>query len=210
MLSRDVIEHSNSEWKFSLILVPKSDGTMRPVIDYRALNQQTVPDKLSLPVISNILRSLGADNTLFSIIDIKFVFWQVELHDDSKDLTALSIPTGHYRFNRMPFGLCNNPLTYMILMETLLKGLIGNTASVYLHEILVGSKTEEDHFKQIDLVVSRLGGSVLKVKFEKCRFLQDKAIYLGHQNDKHRLRTVVSKAEVVKIFPAPNKGESVK
>ncbi len=95
MLSQDVIEPSNSEWNFPLILVPKSDGTIRPVIDYRAQNQQTIPDRLPLPVISDILRSLGTENTLFSTIDIKSAFWQIELHDDSKDLTAFSTPTGH-------------------------------------------------------------------------------------------------------------------
>ncbi len=98
MLSQDVIEPSDSEWNFSLILVPKSDGNMRPVIDYRELNKHTVPDRLPLPVISDILRSLGKENQLFSTIDIKSAFWQVELHGDSKDMTAFSTPTVHYRF----------------------------------------------------------------------------------------------------------------
>ncbi len=71
MLSQDVIEPSDSEWNFPLILVPKSDGNMRPVIDYRELNKHMVPDRLSLPVISDILRSLGTENRLFSTTDIK-------------------------------------------------------------------------------------------------------------------------------------------
>ncbi len=75
MLSQGVIEPSDSEWNFSLILVPKPDGTMRPVIDYRELNKKTIPDRLPLPVISDILRSLGTSNKLFSTIDIKSAFW---------------------------------------------------------------------------------------------------------------------------------------
>ena len=76
----------------------------------------------------------------------------------------------------MPFGLCNSPLTYMKLMNTVLQGLIGSTASVFLDDILIVSKTEEEHFKKLDLVFSRLKGAGLKVKLEKCSFLQDKVI----------------------------------
>ncbi len=132
------MEPSNSEWNFPLILVPKSDGNMRLVIDYRELNKHTVPDRLPLSVISDILRSLGTENRLFSTIDIKSAFWQVELHEDSKDMTTFSTLTGHYRFKRMSFGLTNSPLTYMRLI---------NTASVFLDNILIVSPTEEEHFR---------------------------------------------------------------
>jgi len=210
MLEQDVIEPSNSEWNFPLILVPKSDGTMRPVIDYRELNKHTIPDRLPLPVISDILRSLGTENTLFTTIDIKAAFWQIELHEDSKDLTAFSTPTGHYRFKRMPFGLSNSPLTYMRLMNTILHGLIGNTANVFLDDILIASKTEEEHFKKLNLVFSKLVSAGLKVKLEKCSFLQDKVIYLGHQIDRHGLRTVQSKVDAVRNFPEPNSVDKVR
>ncbi len=95
-----------------------------------------------------------------------------------KNMTACSTPTGHYRFKRMPFGLTNSPLTYMRLMNTVLHGLIGNTASVFLDDILIVSPTEEEHFKRLDLVFSRLASAGLKVKLEKCHFLKDKVIIL--------------------------------
>ncbi len=160
---------------------------MRPVVDYRALNQQAIPDRLPLPVISDILRRLGTENTLFSTIDIKSAFWQIEVQEESKDLTTFSTPTGHYRFNRMPFRLCNSPLTYVRLMNIVLKGLVGNTASVFLDDVLILSKSEEKHFRKLDQIFSRLRGAGLKVKLEKCSFLQDKVIYLGHQIDRHGL-----------------------
>ncbi len=71
MLPQDVIEPSNSEWNFPLILVSKPNNTMRPVIDYRELNKKTIPNRLPLPVISDVLRSLGTSNKLFSTIDKK-------------------------------------------------------------------------------------------------------------------------------------------
>ncbi len=116
MLDQDVIEPSNSEWIFPLKLVPKKDCTMRPVIDYRELNKQTIPDRLPLPVISDTLRSLGTESKLFTTLDIKSAYWQTELQEDSEDMTAFSTPTGHYRYKRMPFGLSNSPLSYMRLM----------------------------------------------------------------------------------------------
>ncbi len=92
MLPKDVIEPSDSEWNFPLTLVPKPDDTMRPVIDYRELNKKTIPDRLSLPVISDVLRSLGTSNKLFSTIDIKSAFWQIELDEASSALTAFYTP----------------------------------------------------------------------------------------------------------------------
>ncbi len=99
---------------------------------------------------------------MFSTIDIKSAFWEVELHEVSKDMTAFFTPTGHYRFKRMPFGLTNSPLTYMRLMNTVLHGLIGNTANVFLDDILIVSPTKEEHFKKLDLVFSRLTSAGLK------------------------------------------------
>ncbi len=174
MLDQDVIEPSNSELNFPLILVPKSDGTMRPVIDYQELNKQTIPDRLPRPVISDILRSLGTENKLFTTLDNKSAFWQIELQEDSKDMTAFSPPTGHYRCKRMPFGLSKSPLSYVTLMNTALHGLIGNTANVFLDDMLIVSETAEEHFKKLDLVFSRLVGAGLKVRLEKCSFLRTK------------------------------------
>ena len=133
MLIEVVIEPSDSPWNFPLILVSKPDGTVRPVIDYRQLNKHTIPDRLPLPLIADILRSLGTENKLFSTIDIKLALWQIELEDDSKDMTAFSTSTGHYGSSACHFGLSNSPLTYMGLMNTVLHGLIAITASVFLH-----------------------------------------------------------------------------
>ncbi len=119
--------------------MPKPDGTMRPVIDYRELNKKTIPDRLPLPVISDTLRRLGTTNMLFSTIDIKSAFWQIELDEASRPLTAFSTSTGRYQFRRMPFGLSNSPLTYMRLMDNVLHGFIGKTASVFLDDILIVS-----------------------------------------------------------------------
>ncbi len=98
----------------------------------------------------------------------------------------------------------------MRLMNTVLHGLIGNTANVFLNDILIVSSTEEEHFEKLDLVFSRLTSAGLKLKLEKCHFLKDKVIYLGHQLDRHGLRTVQSKVDAVKNFPVPITAERVR
>ncbi len=100
-----------TEWNFPLMLVPKPDGTIRPVIGYRELNKKTIPDRLPLPVTSYVLRSLGTSNKLFNTIYIKSAFWQIELDEASRPLTAFSTPEGHYQFRIMPFGILHSPLT---------------------------------------------------------------------------------------------------
>ena len=77
----------------------------------------------------------------------------------------------------MIFGLSNSPLTYMRLVNNVLHGLIGNTASVFLDDMLIVSQTEEEHFHKLSKVFSRLVSAGLKINLEKCRFLQEKVIY---------------------------------
>ncbi len=156
MLSQDVIEPSDSAWNFPHLLVPKPDGTMRPVIDNGKLNEQIIPDRLPLPVISDILRSLRTTNKLFSTTDITSAFWQIDLDEASRPLTTFSTPSLHYHFRKIPFGLSNSPLTYMQLMNNILHGLIGNTASIFLDDIFIVSETEAEHFHNLNQVVSRL------------------------------------------------------
>ncbi len=95
-------------------------------------------------------------------------------------------------------------------MNNILHGLIGNTASVFLDDILVVSETEAARFHKLNQVFSRLVAAGLKIKLEKCHFLQEKVIYLGHQIDSQGLRTVQSKVDVVKNFPQPTSAEKVR
>ncbi len=109
----------------------------------------------------------------------------------------------------MPFGLSNSPLAYMRLMNNVLQGLIGKTASVFLDNIFIVSQTEE-HLHKLNQIFTRLVLVGLKTRLEKCRFLQEKVIYLGHQLDSQDLRTVQSKIDVIKQFPQPTSVEKMR
>ncbi len=99
--------------------------------------------------------------------------------------------------------------TAHLLMNNVLQGLIGKTASVFLDDILIVSQTEE-HFHKLNQVFTSLVSAGLKIKLKKCRFLQEKVTYLDHQIDSQGLRTVHSKVDVVKQFPQPTSVEKVK
>ncbi len=88
----------------------------------------------------------------------------------------------------------------MRLVNQVLTGLLGNTANVFLDYILIASKAAEEHFVKLDLVFSRLRTAGLKVKLEKCNFLQEKVVYLGHQIYQYG-QTLHSKVQAVKMFP---------
>ena len=140
MIDQGIVQDSNSPWNSPLFLVPKKDGTMRPVIDYRRLNAETVPDRYPLPHLTDLLQSLGEGNSVFSSLDLLSGYWQVPLHPESSPLTAFSTPDGHYEFVRLPFGLRNAPLCFQRLINEVFKGLLGNTVFAYLDDVVVVSK----------------------------------------------------------------------
>lgn len=94
ILQMDVIEESNSLWNFPLFLVPEGSD-LRPVVDFRALNKVTQPDSCPVSVLTNLLQRIGVNNHVFSIPDLLSGFWQVELDDNSKPLTAFSTHCCH-------------------------------------------------------------------------------------------------------------------
>ena len=120
MLDVGAIRHSNSPWASPVVLVRKKDGSLRFCIDLRKLNAQTVKDAYSLPHIEDTLDSLNGA-CIFTSLDLKSGYWQVELDEDSIPLTAFTVgPLGFYKCVRMPFGLTNAPATFQRLMESCL------------------------------------------------------------------------------------------
>ncbi|KAG5888496.1 hypothetical protein JTB14_015741 [Gonioctena quinquepunctata] len=114
--------------------------------------------QLPLPRIDDTLDTL-AGSTIFSTLDLKSGYWQVELAQEDREKTAFTIGSGLWQFTVMPFGLCNAPATFERLMETVLKGLSWNTCLVYLDDIIVVGRSFEDHVKNLEEVFLRLRNS---------------------------------------------------
>ena len=113
-------------------------------LSYRALNSITRKDSYPLPQIDDTLKTLTG-MTLFSTLDLKSGYWQVEMDPQDKEKTAFTTGRGIWQFKVMPFGLCNAPATFERLMERVLANLPLQTALVYPDDILIAGRTFGHH-----------------------------------------------------------------
>ena len=147
----NIVKPSCTHWVSPIVLVPKKDGTTRFCVDYRRLNQVTRKDVYPLPRIDDIIDTL-AQAKCFSTLDLSAGYWQVALDTESQSKTAFTTHCGLYEFTRMPFGLCNAPATFQRLMQLVLAGLEWDCCFVYLDDILIASKSFDEHLRHLQLV----------------------------------------------------------
>ena len=203
MLDLGAIRPSNSPWASAIVLVRKKDGRLRFCIDSRKLNNRTVKDAYSLPRIESILDSLGGAQ-IFSTLDLKAGYWQVEMAEECKAYTAFTCGSlGFYECDTMPFGATNAPATFQRLMHDCLGELNMNWCIVYLDDIIIFSDTKEEHLKRLEAVFQKLCAAGLKLKPSKCFFFKEEIEYLGHVVSGKGISTNPKKIEAVSKWPTP-------
>ena len=202
MLEIGAIRKSNSPWASAVVLVRKKDGSLRFCIDLHKLNARTIKDAYSLPRIDETLDCLGG-SVIFTLLDLKSGYWQIEMDEMSKQLTAFTVgPLGFYECERMPFGLTNAPATFQRLMESCLGDLHLNWCIIYVNDIIVFSETPKEHIR-LRGVFSKLVQAGLKLKPKKCEFFKSRISYLGHIVSSSGIETDPRKVEVVKTWTIP-------
>ena len=179
MLEHGVIEPAASEWASPIVFVPKKDGTKRFCIDYRKLNAVTKPDAYPLPRIDDCLDSLG-EAMVFTTLDANAGYWQISVAPEDRDKTTFTCHSGTYRYLRMPFGLRNAPATFQRALDIILSGVRWQTCLIYLDDVIVFSKTKEQHVRDVDRVLTLLRQAGVTLKLKKCFWFQDRVDYLGH------------------------------
>ena len=175
MLESNIIERRRSAWSFPVVIVEKKDGSKRFCVDLKKLNKITKTN--SYPVIGDILALLGKAK-YFSSLDLKSGYWQVKMADSDKDKTAFTCHRGLFYFNVISFGLTNAPAIFQELLNRVLEGL-RNFTTAYLDDILIYSRTLEQHLMHIQQVSDRLRTHGLRLKLQKCRLLKRETNYLG-------------------------------
>ena len=166
MLKQGVIKPSTNAWASPVVLVPKKDGNLWFCVDYRRVNAITKKDVYPLPRIDDILDTLGQAH-YFSTLDLASGYWQIEMDPATKDKSAFTTHAGLFEFERMSFGLCNAPATFQRLMQAVLAGMEWDFCFVYLDDILVRSRTFEEHLDHLYQVFDRLRKAGLTLKPKK-------------------------------------------
>lgn len=203
LLDAGVIEESTSPWASNTVLVRKKDGTLRLCIDYRRLNQKTVKDSYAIPRIEEVLDTLDGAK-YFTSLDMRSSYYQIEIEPSHKERTAFTVgPLGFFQYNRMPFGLCNAPASFQRLMERILGDCIGKICVVYLDDILIFSRTFEEHLERLELVLALLEKAGLKLRPDKCFFLRVRTKCLGHLVSEEGISVDPEYLESVIAFPVP-------
>lgn len=210
MLALNVIETSNSSWCSPVTMVKKSNGKTRICLDARRLNQVTVKDAYPMPLIESLLSRLTCTKFISSI-DLKDAFWQIPLHDRSKELTASAVPGRPlYHFTVMPFGLCNAPQTMCRLMDKVIPYQYHDRVFVYLDDILVTSADFEEHLQTLTEVALRLTESGLTINIDKSNFCLKQIPYLGYIVGEGILRINPDKVIALTLYPPPKNVKGVR
>ena len=178
-------------------------------MDFRRLNSVTKKDAHPLTHIEDIFDTLSGAK-VFSTLDLKSGYWQIEMDPHSKEQTAFVCHRGLFQFCRMPFGLCNAPGVFQRLMNKVLAPYIGRSTMVYLDDIVIYSHTEEEHDQHLREVFEALRAYGLKVKPSKCQFRIPELKLLGHIVTPAGIRTDPDKVSAIRDMAPPHDVKGVR
>src|SRR3954471_16252165 len=178
-LAKGFILPTSSPWGCPVLFVMKKEGTERMCVDYRPLNLATIKNKYSLPRINDLYDQLGG-SAVFSKMDLRLGYHQIRIREEDIPKTAFTTRYDLYEYTVMSFGLTNAPTTFSRLMNSIFMEYLDKFVVVYLDDILIYSKNEEDHAQHLRLVLMKLREHRLYAKFSKCEFWLPEVTYLGH------------------------------
>jgi hypothetical protein len=177
--SKGFIRPSSSPWGAPVLFVEKKKGTQQMCVDYRSLNEVTIKNKYPLPRIEYLFGQMkGA--SVFSKIDLRSGYHQLKIRESDIPKTAFCTQYGLYEYTVMSFALTNAPAYFIYLMNKVFMEYLDKFVVVFIIDILIFSKTEEEHEKHLRMVLEKLRSNQLYGKFNKCEFLLTEVTFLGH------------------------------
>ncbi|XP_036346773.1 uncharacterized protein K02A2.6-like [Rhagoletis pomonella] len=190
-----------SEWAAPIVVVKKPKGGVRICADFKVtVNPQIEIDRYPIPRIEELFHKLQ-NGKFFTKIDLSEAYLQVEVSEEAKKFLVINTPFGLYQYQRMPFGIASAPGLFQRLMENVIAGI--PHSAVYLDDIIVSGRTNEEHLDNVRTVFQRLLNHGLKCKLAKCSFAKDRVEYVGHIIDANGILPSENKIEAIKLMPRP-------
>lgn len=212
LLKRNLIEESSSPFAAPVTLAFKKDAGQknRLCIDFRELNKLVVPEPQPFPRIDDIVVMAGGCKW-FTTLDINSAFWSIPIREKDRKKTAFVTQKGHYQWICLPFGLKISPAIFQRILANLIrKNELNGFCINYIDDILIFSKTFNEHMKHIELVMEAILREGFKLKLSKCNFAENSVKYLGHVIGQNGVRPAKDNLKAIRDFPTPKTKKNVR
>lgn len=208
MLEQGVIRRSKSPYAAPIFLVPKANGGFRPVVDYRELNKKVVLRSVPLPDLHSCFGWFKGAK-FFTTLDLNQAYNQIPLHEDSKPITAFVTDWNLFEFNRVPFGLATGAAVLSQLMDSVFSEIKFKFVYHYLDDLVVYSKSAQEHLEHLREVFMRLRQAGLTVNPAKVVFAGSAMKFLGHVVSGEGISISPERVDVINQFPTPRNVKQV-
>ncbi|GBG59112.1 hypothetical protein CBR_g32130 [Chara braunii] len=202
------IRPSSSPHDAPVLFVWKKNKDLRLCIDYRKLNAQMIRNAGPFPRIDDLLERLGGAK-FFSKLELKSGYHQLEIRKEDRYKTAFKTRYGHFEWLVMPFGLTNALVTFQAAMTTEFRHMLDRYVLIYLDDILVYSRSLEEHVEHLRTVLEWLRQAKYKAS-DKCEFARQELEYLGHYVTPQGIRPLADKIEALRVWPEPTNTTDVR
>lgn len=201
-LEKGIIKKS-SDFSSQIVLVKKKDKSLRLCVDYRRLNKKTVREHFPLPMIDDVIDKLHSAE-VFTTLDLKNVFFHVDVKENSRKYTAFVTHEGQYEFLKCPFGLTNSPSVFQRYIYNVFRQLLKyNTVVIYMDDLIIPSENEVQGIEKLKLVLQTAAEYGLELNIKKCNFLKREIDFLGYRIANGKLHPSPLKTKAVINFPEP-------
>ncbi|UYV85151.1 K02A2.6-like [Cordylochernes scorpioides] len=194
-------EVASSKWATPVVVVPKKNKEIRICCDFKVtLNKYLDTAAYPLPTQQDLFSTL-AKGKYFSKLDLRNAYLQLEVDPGTRPLLTINTHKGLFRFKRMPFGLANAPSYFQSVMDRVLSGIGG--VICYIDDVLIATASIEEHLALLKTIFARLAKYNIKLKKEKCLFLQKEIEYLGHLVTEEGIRPLDHKVQAIQKAKTP-------